>query len=298
MEKLPISAISALTGVNAVTLRAWERRYGLIKPLRTPKGHRMYTSQHLEEIRRVLTLVQRGVPIGQVREALDAAGATAVDAPESGPWQPYLERMVAAVGRFDETALDEVQDEALALHPIERVNESLLIPLLSTLGRRWQDIPGGIAEEHFFATYLRTKLGARLHHRRRLRGGPRILAACAPGEHHEIGLLLFALAAHDAGMRLVLLGADTPLAEMAVAARRAGCDAVVISSSIDPPGALLERELPALVTDAGMPVFFGGSVAERHRAAIRASGAIALGTDLEGGVRRMVEVLSRPGVVR
>jgi DNA-binding transcriptional MerR regulator len=291
-EKLPIRTVTRLTGVNAVTLRAWERRYGVIRPLRTAKGHRLYTHEHVELIRRVLTLVDRGIPISRVREALEssALGTTGVGA--RGPWRSHIERMSAAIARFDEQELDRLYDEALTVHPIEQVTRQLLLPLLVHLGERWKDLAGGIAEEHFFAMYLRTKLGARLQHRMRHAEGPRLLAACAPGEQHEIGLLVFALKAHAAGLQTVLLGADMPFEEIAVAQRRALCDGVVISSSMDPAPGLFDQSLPKLVRQAGVPVFVGGTTATRHRAAISAAGAIALGSDIDDGVRLILANLS------
>src|SRR5262245_48819949 len=117
VERLPIRAISSLTGVKPMTLRAWERRYGLIRPQRTPKGQRVYTHQHVERIRRVLTLIDRGVPVGRVRELLDAEPTPSAGA--SGPWRAYLERMAAAITRYDEPELDRIHEEALSLHPID-----------------------------------------------------------------------------------------------------------------------------------------------------------------------------------
>lgn len=295
-EQLPISAVTRLTGVNSITLRAWERRYGVIRPLRTPKGHRLYTHEHVELIRRVLTLVERGVPISRVREALESSDLGTTGVRTRGPWRGYVENMSAAIARFDEQELDRLYDEALAVHPIEHVTQQLLLPLLVHLGERWKDLAGGIAEEHFFAMYLRTKLGARLQHRMRHVEGPRLLSACATGEQHEIGLLLFALKAHAAGLQTVLLGADMPFEEIAVAQRRAQCDGVVISSSMDPAPGLFERSLPKLVRQAGVPVFVGGTTATRHRAAISAAGAIALGSDVENGVRLiLVNLNARKG---
>lgn len=289
---LPIRTISALTGVNAVTLRAWERRYGLIRPARTPTGHRLYTHQHVERIRRVLALVERGVPVGRVRELLDAEPAAAAPG-ATDRWRRDLERMAAAIARFDEQELDRIYDEALSVHPVERVTQRLLLPLLVHLGERWRDLAGAIAEEHFFAMYLRSKLGARLQHRMRYATGPRLVAACAPGEQHEIGLLLFALEAHGAGMRTVLLGADTPLGDVAIARRRSGAHAVIISSSIDPAPDFLAEALPQLVRQAGVPVFVGGSTALRHRRKVAAAGAIPLGVELEDGLRLVATMLAR-----
>ena len=291
VEQLPIRTISSLTGVNAVTLRAWERRYGLIQPLRTPKGHRLYTHKHLQLIRRVLTLVERGVPISRVRDLLEAEPAPERAARRNGPWRDYLDRMTAAIERFDEFDLDGIYDEVLSVHPVERVTARLLLPLLAQLGERWQGLSGAIAEEHFFAAYLRSKIGARLQHFVRYASGPKLIAACAPGEQHEIGLMLFALHANAAGLRTVLLGADTPLEDLAIAQRRSGSEAVVISSSVDPAPGVLERALPGLVRRTGVPVFVGGATAVRHRQAIAATGAIPVGIELEDGVRRIEATL-------
>jgi DNA-binding transcriptional MerR regulator len=284
IEQLTIRTISTLTGVHPVTLRAWERRYGLIRPLRTPKGHRLYTHGHVERIRRALALVERGVPISRVCEALDA-DTTQASPRTAGPWSTYVEQMASAVARFDERELDRVYDEALSVHPVERVTQQLVRPLLRLLGERWRVLEGAVAEEHFFAMYLRSKLGARLQHRMRYAEGPRLLTACAPGEFHEIGLLLFALEAQAAGLRTVLLGADTPLEELAVAQQRARCDGVVLSSSMDPAPGVLDDALPRLVRHAGVPVFIGGATAVRRAAAIAAAGAIALGSEIEDGLR-------------
>ena len=163
-EQFPIRTVSALTGVSTVTLRAWERRYGLLRPVRTPSGHRLYTHANVEEIRRVLALVERGIPVSRVRQVLDAEAISR--APDAGgsPWTDYQDRMAAAIAGLDEQSLEDVYDEALSLHPIESVTRHVVLPLLERLGARWEEIDGAIAEEHFFATYLRSKLGARLQH--------------------------------------------------------------------------------------------------------------------------------------
>lgn len=293
-EQLPIRTLSSLTGVNARTLRAWERRYGLIRPARTPKGHRLYTHADVERIRRVLGLMERGIPISRVSEQLESPDSDTGEV-AAGPWGDYLGRMAAAIAQFDEPELDRIYDEALSIYPIEKVTSHLILPLLVQLGERWEDVSGAIAEEHFFAMHLRSKLGARLQHRMRYAQGPRIVAACAPGEQHEIGLLLFALEAQSASLQTVLLGANTPLPDVAIAQRRSGSQAIVVSSSVDPEPEFLAEQLPALVRRAGVPVFVGGHTAYRHRKAIAAAGAIALGVALEDGVRLVAVTLAGAG---
>lgn len=291
-ELFPIRTVATLTGVNAITLRAWERRHGLIRPVRTDSGHRLYTQADIDTIHQVMALLDKGVAISQMRQALAAPTAGRSLTAADGPWAGYRERMITAISQFDEYRLEDVYNELLSLYPSELATRRVLLPLLVELGIRWENSEGSVAEEHFFGVYLRNKLGARFHHRPRHNTGPKLLAACLPGEQHEVGLLLFALAGHDHGFRQVLLGADMPIAELAYAARRAQADAIVLSGSIEPRPGLLDVELAQLAAKAGRPVFVGGLTAVRHRDAIVAAGAEPLGNDIAAGLRRIADALA------
>lgn len=287
----PIRTVAALTGVNPITLRAWERRYGLVQPQRTPSGRRMYTQADIDTIQRALALVQRGVAIGRVRDALRGAAPARSASRSSTPWAQQRARMRAAIERFDEAALDQLYDEMLALHPIEGVTRDALLPLLIELGQRWRDREGGIAEEHFLSVYLRNKLGARFHHRGRAADGPTLIVACLPGEHHEVGAFVFALAAHERGHRVVMLGADMPLPELAYAARRTLAGALVLSGTHTVAPDVAGNQLARLVAAAKVPVFVGGPVAVHQRDRILAAGAVPLGTDIDAALARIRQSL-------
>jgi DNA-binding transcriptional MerR regulator len=206
----PIRTVSDLTDVNAITLRAWERRYELLDPVRKASGHRLYTQAHIDLITRVVGLLDRGMRIGQIKAQLEAENSVFMTSDQvvNDVWKRYVGRMIAAVIQFNEAGLEDVYGEALALYPVDRVTEKLLMPLLAELGRRWEKDEGSIAEEHFFCFYLRNKLGARFHHRVRAGKGPKLLLSCLPGDRHETGLLLFALTANAAGYQPILLGAE------------------------------------------------------------------------------------------
>ena len=288
----PISTVATMTGVNPVTLRAWERRYGLIQPARTGKGHRLYSAQDIERIQEVLRLVEEGIPISQVPQVLEAGAHVSSDlVPVGDGWADYQERMVSAIEQFNEAGLESVYNEALSLYPVEIVTRRLLVPLLKELGERWENATGSVAEEHFFGVYMRNKLGARFHHRQGNPQGPKLLAACLPGELHEVGILLFALAAHDRGFRIVLLGADMPLDELPVVVRRAKCDAIVLSGAIEPSESVLTKQLSGLVQAARVPVFVGGITASLHSNEITAAGARPIGNDLVLGLREIDSAL-------
>lgn len=293
----PIRTVAELTGVNPVTLRAWERRYGLVVPKRTEKGHRLYSEEDIENIRQILALLDRGIAISSVQNMMKSRADATVPATESvsdtSTWETYSSGMMEAIVHFDEDGLEQIYNDALSLYPIDMVTNRLLLPLLVLLGERWEKSEGSAAEEHFFSTYLRNKLGARFHHRNRSKGGPRLLCACLPGEHHEIGLLLFAITAHEHGYRPTLLGADVPVADLPHACHNSGCDALVLSVSIEPDKRLLAEDLPRLVDQAGVPVFLGGIISETSRDLVNAAGAIAVDDNIRQGIQQIGAIVKR-----
>jgi DNA-binding transcriptional MerR regulator/methylmalonyl-CoA mutase cobalamin-binding subunit len=285
----PIRTVSDLTGVNPITLRAWETRYGLIEPIRKSSGHRLYTQEHIDLINRVVGLLDRGMRIGQVNAELIAAKRKEGDSTEQKEdlWQRYINGMIAAIIRFDESGLERIYGEALSHYPVRTVTDKLLGPLMKELGERWQKGRGSIAEEHFFGFYLRNKLGARFHHRSQTQSGPKLLLACLPGDLHEIGLLLFALDASDNGYQTILLGANMPLDELPAAIKKTACDALVLSGVIEPEGSVVKDQLPRLVAKLSIPVFLGGPIAATHFDGLKKSGVHLIGTDIEAGIKQI-----------
>jgi len=282
-----IGTVSKLTGVGAITLRAWERRHGLIIPVRKDSGHRLYTREHIDQINRIMALTQQGIRISQINPAMLESDLTTSPGSDPDIWENQLDCMIAAIVAFNEERLEEIYNEALSLYPIGLVTRNLLAPLLIELGLRWADAKGSIAEEHFFSFYLRNKLGARYHHRSHGNKGPLVLLAGLPGEYHEIGLLLFALAAHESGYRIIPLGANMPLKELAIVAKEKGCSAILLSGAIEPSSQTLSKELPALVKEAGVPVLVGGLSSVYGCDAINRAGARALGRDIDHGLQML-----------
>jgi len=285
----PIRTVSELTGVNSITLRAWENRYGLIEPIRKASGHRLYTQEHIDLINRVVGLLDRGMRIGQVKaEVLSGSDSESSFVDERhNNWRKYINSMIAGIIRFDERALERTYADALSHYPVRLVTEKLLSPVLKELGERWASGQGSIAEEHFFGFYLRNKLGARFHHRSKNQTGPKLLMACLPGDLHEIGLLLFALDASDHGFRTILLGANMPLEEFPDAVKKTGSDALVLSGTIEPRNEIVKTSLPRLVEKLKVPVFLGGNVVASNFDDLKRSGVLLIGTDIDMGIKQI-----------
>lgn len=290
----PIRTVSELTGVNSITLRAWENRHGLIEPVRKSSGHRLYTQEHIDLINRVVGLLDRGMRIGQVSAELlsESSSENQTGDVQQDNWKRYINGMIAAIICFDEHALERIYGDALSHYPVRVVTEKLLVPLLKELGERWYSGRGGVAEEHFFGFYLRNKLGARFHHRSQSQVGPKLLLACLPGDLHEIGLLLFALDACDHGFRTILLGANMPLKELPAAVRKTASDALVLSGVIEPKESVIKQQLPWLVQELQVPVFMGGVIAARNFDSLKKSGVHLIGTDIETGIKQISKSLN------
>ena len=288
----PIRTVCSVTGINPVTLRAWERRYGLIKPQRTKKGHRLYTQVDIDFISETMRLLDKGIPIGQVRQVLKnrkderTSSSTAND-----HWSTYIEDMISAIALFDEERLDTIYNEALSLYPVDTVTHWLIIPLLRQLGLRWETKEGSIAEEHFFAVFLRNKLGARFHHLGIHKHGPKLLIACLPHEYHEIGLLLFSLMAKSRGYEIVMLGSNMPLDDLPLAARRAHCDAIVLAGSLAYDYKRISSDLRSMIQKVSIPVFVGGSFSITARDVITGADAIPLGEDMTQALKHIERVV-------
>ena len=292
---LPIRVIAKLTGVNIGTLRAWERRYGLLTPHRTESGHRLYSQDDVNLINEVVSILDQGVPISRAKSVLEQRQAQqGVVADNSHSfWSQYLQNTMSAISRFDESGIDDVYNEALSLYPVDVVMRQLVMPTLKELGRRWQDSQGNIAEEHFFTFYIRNRLGARLHHGAKTMVGKQLVIACLPGEYHELGIIMFALDAHAHGYKTLLLGANMPLNELVAVVKRSESSALVLAGSYPDSFEMYREPLANLVSQLNVPVFVGGHISVAHNDAISRAGAVAIGEDLSRGLQLVQEVIGR-----
>ncbi len=236
-ESLRIGEFARRVGVNAALLRAWERRYGLLQPVRSPGGFRLYTTGDAERVARM----RRG--LGEGLSAAEAARAALQDAgPSDGLLEDTSARLLAAIHDYDEATVHAILDQNFAAFGLEAVLRGLILPTLTRVGLEWQQGTLGISQEHFASNLIRGRLLslARLWGRG---SGPLALLACAPGEQHDITLLSFGLVLRSYGWRILFLGADTPISTLTQTAKTTR-PAVAVLASFDP--ALLQAEATAL----------------------------------------------------
>lgn len=262
---LPIREVARLTGVNPVTLRAWERRYGLVVPLRTGKGHRLYNDEHVARIREILAWLNRGVAVGQIKHLLDARQP--VEHAQHNPWSELREQMLAALERLNERQLDDTFNRALTIYPPRTLCQHLLLPLLDELTQRWQGQFGATLERVMFESWLRNKIAMRLYHSNRQQSGPAMLIASLAERPVDPGLWLTAWLV-SAVAPVELIERAVPFAELALALERLNPTALLLHTDQSLDKACLQRQLPRLAREGAAPLVLVGPASLIHRAAL------------------------------
>ncbi len=236
-ELFPIGEVASQTGVNPVTLRAWERRYGLIKPLRTAKGHRMYTLEHIDKIHKVLDWLERGV------------------------WQTQQNQWLLWIEQLAERQLDEAFKNTMALYPPETLCQHLLLPLLTKLQQQWTLTDTARVEQVFFMTWLRTQLGSRIAHNNRLHSSAPLLIVSLSEQIMEPELWLCAWLASYAQCPVRVLEWPIPAPDLALAMKRIKPSAVLLYGS----QRLNLEYLHKLITGIECPILIAGQAVSINR---------------------------------
>jgi DNA-binding transcriptional MerR regulator len=225
-----LGLVSRLTGLSPHVLRAWERRYEAVAPLRTSGGTRRYREADLARLRLLQAAVAAGHPIGDVARLGDAELRRRAELRE-GEERPPLGEILAALDGLDAAEAERLLGIQLAALGPRRFARSVVLPLLEEVGSRWERRELCMASEHLASAVVRSLLGALL--RRRAGGAPTpaLLFTTLPGDRHELAVLVAAVVAADLGANAVYLGPDLPPGEIALAAERVGAAAVVAGVS-------------------------------------------------------------------
>jgi DNA-binding transcriptional MerR regulator len=209
---LRIGELARRTGVSPELLRAWETRYDLLSPERSPGGFRLYSEVDEARVRRMQALIATGLSAAEAARQV----RTSVEPPAAnGSRQPtpllavLADRLRAALDRFDGSEAHAALDQLFASVSVETALTQVLLPYLRELGDRWATGAASVAQEHFASHLIRGRLLG-LARDWDSGAGRSVVLACLPGEEHDLGLIVFGVLLHQHGWRIVFLGADTP----------------------------------------------------------------------------------------
>jgi DNA-binding transcriptional MerR regulator len=279
--KYNIKAVCAQTGIRAVTLRAWERRYRFVSPQRTASNYRLYSDRDVALLRWLKGRVDEGL-------AISSAAAELAEMRQRGQWpdplpalrpEPrvasaeapgrYVARLYRALTTHDEAGAAAVLAEAHAVFDVPTMCTEVFIPCLVEIGEAWGRGTLRIATEHFASSFLRGRLLTLFQALPVQRGGPRVVVGCAPGEMHDIGALILALFLRRDGFRVEFLGPDVHVDDLLAYARDARPAIICLSAGSEEAVRHLRRVQAGLQRMRPRPKFGFGGRAFNLRPALR-----------------------------
>jgi DNA-binding transcriptional MerR regulator/methylmalonyl-CoA mutase cobalamin-binding subunit len=306
-----IKEASARSGVGIPLLRAWERRYGVGAPTRTPSGYRLYDEEAIQRLAAMRRLIAAGWAAQQaaerVREAgtdtlaaiaagdAPAAARTAEHAVAGGPStaEQLIERLVQAARNLDAPSFEAALDDAFGASRFEAASETVLMPALHAIGDAWASGELSVAGEHAASQAVLRRLAMAYEAAGEPATARPVLVGLGPGSRHELGALAFATAARRAGLPVLYLGPDLPAESWSSAAAERDARAAVVGAPTRSDIARARNVLAELSrARPGMLLAVGGAQA-RHAA--KQVAALELPQGLGDSVRKLREELERQG---
>lgn len=300
--KFNIKAVSQKTEIQAVTIRAWERRYHLLEPQRAENGYRLYSERDIAILNWVKNQVDTGISISSVvadfNQAVKAEHWPQAIVSDRGPIPAIggngqglvtLSRQLAtALIRIDERMAADIFAEMLGGANLIQLFEEGLIPILVEIGLRWEHGEISVATEHFASNFIQGKVQGIFRSLPLHGSGPKIIIGCGPDELHEIGSLMFATLLRDAGYRVEYLGADIPLEDLVLYAGEENPRMLIVAATIHDSALKLQNFSKQLEKLKQRPVIgFGGAAFNYDRELISKVPGEYLGNNFTQSLERV-----------
>ncbi|AZE91215.1 Transcriptional regulator, MerR family [Pseudomonas orientalis] len=294
-QLFPIREVARLTGVNPVTLRAWERRYGLIRPVRTESGHRLYSRTDIETVNRILEWTERGVAVSKVGKLLaredqqaDAIRAER-DAVEDSEWPRWRARLMQAISAFDDRQLESVYGQIFSTYSLNVAFQDILMPLWNDLLRH-QGRFGQASEWLFFDAFLRVQTFLRLQVAS-ASPAPRVLLSAMPGECRKLELLVAALLMSRQDLTVKVLGLGQPVDELTLVCEKMRPQALIMFSNHSHKQEL-DARLNRLALTLNCPLFLAGAASDLLQADLAGTSIGCLGSEGRQMQQRLQQFLN------
>jgi DNA-binding transcriptional MerR regulator len=305
-----LKAVLQETGLKADVLRAWERRYNLPRPERTPGGHRLYSEYDIETIKWLRERQVEGLSISRAVDLWKELGEAGSDPLEAyappGVYAPS-ERLPAADTRIEtlrqswlEAALafnslqaDEILNQAFAIYPVETVCAEILQRGVSLIGNEWLLDKASVQQEHFTTALASRRLETLITATPLPTRPQTVLLGCPPGEQHTFPVLLLNLLLRRRGLGVVYLGANLPIEHLGETAAVIKPRLIVLAAQHLPTAATLQSAMLSL-QGLGVSLAYGGLVFNRIPGLRSRIPATFLGEELEGSIQLIEWLVSAP----
>ena len=305
-----LKAVRQETGIGADTLRAWERRYGLPKPQRTPGGHRLYSQWDIHLIKWLVARQAEGLSISRAVKRWNELSASGEDplaqpprrlAQELGGSPTNLEDLreawLAACLGFDEVRAESLLNQAFAFYTAETAITEIILHGIHEVGNRWQHGQVTVQQEHFVSGLATRRLDALIAAAPVPMHTGTIVLACPPAELHSLPLLCLNVMLRRRGRNVVFLGADVPMEHLEETTRTVNA-ALVVMSSQRLAAARTLRDAAAVLARKRVRVAYGGRVFNQIPKLRQHIAGEFLGQAVDGSLDQIDELLERPITVQ
>jgi DNA-binding transcriptional MerR regulator/methylmalonyl-CoA mutase cobalamin-binding subunit len=291
-----------MTGIPAVTIRVWERRYGIIAPPRSSGNYRLYSDRDVALLRWLKHEVDSGTPIRHAAARLtemQGRGEWPEALPSLGPLpaspaaaERLSRRLFDSLVTADERGARAILRQAGTRYDLDTLCLRILTPCLVEIGEAWHRGEIRVAQEHFASAFLRAHLLSLYQTYPLRRNAPRAFVGCAPSEQHEIGALMVALFLRRGGCRVDYLGANLDAADLTAYARDQGPQLVALSAASDEAALALDPAARRLGGLKPSPLFVYGGRAFNQEPSLRQEiPGRFLGEDAASGARTALSLL-------
>lgn len=281
-----INFVARQTGLSVHTIRAWEKRYGAVTPVRGEHARRLYSEDDVERLKLLKAATKAGHSIGQIARASASELHGFVRETGSGKktsrrttaqkLPPLFDLAMEAIRDFNGSALDDVLDRAAADLGSPAVLQNFVVPLAAQVGDLWRAGELAIAHEHFMTAHLTTFLANFARPYSENVNAPHLVVATPTGQLHELGAIIVCAAARSHGWRTTYLGASLPMEEFAGAMRDLQPRAVGLSIVFPPDDSALKNDLRKFrkLLPPKSAIIVGGRSIDSYRPVLREIKAI------------------------
>jgi DNA-binding transcriptional MerR regulator len=279
--------------VSHSSLRFLERE-GLVTPHRTPGGHRLFTKQDVDRVRQIKRWQEQRLSLAEIRQRLTMR--------EADPLTDLAERLTGELLRGESAAVPGLlQADDLGV-PLAMLFQDILLRAQDEVGHRWQRGDLRVGQEHEITEIVREAIAQLTWRHAAEPQGPPLLAACAPGEHHDLGLRMVVglLRAHGRDVHFLGTNIDVPILLEEIRTRLPAI--VLLSAKLPARFPALQYLLEELRRDPrtdGIPVVVGGDIVHPLEGDLTRLGAIPIrDTDLMSAVDTIMQLSKQQPVRR
>ncbi len=299
-----LKAVLKETGITADTLRAWERRYGLPMPERTPGKHRLYSSYDIETVKWLMKRQSEGLSISHAVELWRKQIASGADPLADSAKQAVMPTnrlnleatrsdWVNACCQFDTLKAEQILNEAFAVNSVELTCAEVMMRGLHEIGELWLKNRVSVQQEHFASAIAMRRLEALMNAAPAPSHPESILAACPPNEWHAFPTLLLSLFLRRRGWNVIYLGANVPTDHMEETIDSVHPKLVILSAQTLLTAVSL-REMVRMLNRKEIQSAYGGRVFNYVPGIKEVIPAHFLGNTIEYSVPQIESLVSNP----